>query len=128
MQRDIANGKRAIGRGATLALALVLGSMGLPALSLAQPPARPNNAADCHAHGGNWKKVGLAGVDECDLPTADAGRACSDDSECEAACVTSDSTPPGSAATGHCYPRTTLNGQCLNHVRGGKALGLMCAD
>lgn len=128
MNRDATTGNRGIRGTAPLALVLVLGGLALPLSAAGQPAGRPATPADCRAHGGSWKKVGLAGTEECDLPARDAGRACSDDSECEAACITNDKTPAGSPATGHCFPRTTLTGQCLNRVRGGKALGLACAD
>jgi len=41
----------------------------------------------CEAKGGWWGSLGLSPVPQCNLPTSDAGKECSDSGECEGACI-----------------------------------------
>ena len=51
-------------------------------------PIIPADEATCVARGGSWSQVGLPGSPPtCDLPTTDAGRACSDSIDCEGECL-----------------------------------------
>jgi hypothetical protein len=82
----------------------------------------------CEQQGGTWGRFGLMEIDQCDLPTKDANKICSDTSECESVCFTEDSIPRGSSARGKCYSRTITLGTCLNLVKNGIAQGQVCED
>ncbi len=88
----------------------------------------PEDQASCEARGGQWGRFGLMEKDQCNLPTADAGKKCSDHSECESDCITEDSVPAGTKATGKCFGRTVTLGRCMNGVKDGKAQGVICVD
>ena len=88
----------------------------------------PSARVDCEERGGNWGRFGLLELDQCDLPTPDAGKACSSHDDCESACVTDDSVVPHTATSGVCFGRTITLGTCLNHVDGGTAQGILCVD
>ncbi|OGX39024.1 MAG: hypothetical protein A3D87_02110 [Omnitrophica WOR_2 bacterium RIFCSPHIGHO2_02_FULL_50_17] len=88
----------------------------------------PQDQASCEAQGGRWGRFGLMAKDQCNLPTADAGKECRDHGECEGNCVTNDSIPAGTEVTGRCYKWTIARGTCLNGVKDGKAQGMICVD
>lgn len=46
----------------------------------------PKDKESCLAKGGVWKKLGPRPIEECNLPTKDAGKICSNGSECESIC------------------------------------------
>jgi hypothetical protein len=41
----------------------------------------------CESQGGRFGYIGLYPVEECNLPTSDGGRECTDDSQCESTCL-----------------------------------------
>lgn len=41
----------------------------------------------CESLGGKWGNFGLLKKEQCNLPTSDAGKECSDSKQCESACV-----------------------------------------
>lgn len=96
----------------------------------------PTDKANCDALGGKWGKIGIGPVDQCNLPTRDAGSTCSDSSQCEGRCVadlsqtqrnqiTQSKTPI--KATGKCSPwRITVG--CLAVVESGQVNGILCID
>lgn len=84
--------------------------------------------ASCEAQGGRWGRFGLMEKEQCNRPTADAGKKCSDHDECESNCVTDDSVPADTEVTGKCFEWTVTLGRCLNGVKDGKAQGVICAD
>lgn len=49
--------------------------------------AGPSTKQECEAAGGNWGRWGLLVEERCNLPTRDAGKSCSDSSQCQSACV-----------------------------------------
>jgi len=51
------------------------------------PVERPKDKETCLAKNGKWAKIGLFPEEECNLPTSDAGRECSDVSQCEGTCL-----------------------------------------
>ncbi|MDV7142775.1 hypothetical protein R3X27_08770 [Tropicimonas sp. TH_r6] len=51
------------------------------------PPAEPSNMAGCEARGGTWGVAGLLQEPICTLPTPDAGKACSVESDCTGMCM-----------------------------------------
>jgi hypothetical protein len=50
-------------------------------------PATLQDQASCEAQGGRWGRIGLSPREECNLPTADAGRECLSSSDCEGLCL-----------------------------------------
>jgi len=45
------------------------------------------NQALCESMGGRWGQIGLSPKEECNLPTKDADKLCSDSSQCESMCI-----------------------------------------
>ncbi|MBI5149612.1 MAG: hypothetical protein HZA28_02415 [Candidatus Omnitrophica bacterium] len=90
--------------------------------------ASPQDQPSCEARGGHWGRFGLMAKDQCNLPTSDAGRQCSDHGECESDCIAEDSVPAGTETTGKCFGWTVTLGRCMNGVEDGKAQGTICAD
>jgi hypothetical protein len=96
----------------------------------------PTNKTSCEAQGGNWGPIGLSPQEVCVLPTTDAGKSCSDSSECQAACV-AELTEGQRAAlllnhtpvrtTGRCTAWKTSVG-CNAYVENGVVNGIMCVD
>jgi hypothetical protein len=88
----------------------------------------PSTRAECEAAGGIWGRFGIRQQELCNLPTPDAGKACTDARDCTSACVAPDSAAVGSRAQGTCHGRTLLLGTCLKHVREGIVGPPLCAD
>ena len=88
----------------------------------------PKNQEECTARGGRWGRFGLREIDQCDMPSSDAGKCCTDSSECQSSCVTKDNVQSGKRAVGKCFERTLTLGTCLNYVEKGKAKGVICED
>lgn len=85
-------------------------------------------ADQCGAIGGNWRPVCLMGKPACVVPYADAGKSCSDSSECSGQCVTKDmGTAPETATRGVCTANSDPCG-CFQLVEKGKAGYPLCAD
>ena len=63
----------------------------------------------------------------CVYPSQDAGKKCTDSSDCAGLCRTSDETPAGTEATGECEALVN-GGQYGNFVEDGRALGLKAYD
>ncbi|MBB1486797.1 hypothetical protein H4O21_09265 [Oceanospirillum sp. D5] len=82
----------------------------------------------CEAEGGTWQRVGLARRLSCILPTTDAGKACTDGSQCQVACMLKErNIAPGTPATGQCHDSTQRFG-CRAYVSDGKAGHVLCID
>lgn len=82
----------------------------------------------CEAENGTWQRVGLAGRLSCILPTTDAGKACTDGSQCQVTCMLKErNIAPGTAVTGQCHDSTQRFG-CRAYVSGGKAGHVLCID
>lgn len=47
----------------------------------------PKDKETCEQKGGTWKKMGSHPMEECNLPTTDAGKICSGSKECEGVCL-----------------------------------------
>src|SRR5262245_28927624 len=107
-------------RGAALGIVLVCSTSCLA--------AAPATRAECEAAGGVWGRFGLRQQELCNLPTPDAGKACSDSNDCAAACIAPSSAAVGSPAQGSCYARTLLQGTCLKRVTGGIVEPPLCVD
>ncbi len=110
---------------ALLLLALTACSALPPLLVTPQPAAGPvvppNNEQDCLDQGGTWGPQGRAQMDLCDLPATDAGKPCTDSSQCQGLCFAS-----GTPSTGTCSPRT-LNFGCHDVMEDGIQMSI-CID
>lgn len=77
---------------------------------------------ECRAGGGQWRPAGSIGYVSCELPTADAGKACSDSSECQNECIYAGPLPPpASGVTGACSASTAKRA-CAPMVTKGEVL------
>lgn len=47
----------------------------------------PKDKVNCEKIGGVWKKMGPRPVEECNIPTKDAGKVCSGSKQCEGVCL-----------------------------------------
>ena len=98
--------------------------------------AVPITKESCEALGGKWEKIGLASEESCNLPTSDAGKVCSDSSECEGSCLaelTADDLDKISQqgkvvyTEGKCSPWRITAG-CNAFVTDGKVESVLCVD
>jgi len=98
----------------------------------------PWNIADqdsCEALGGTWDRIGLSPRESCNLPTSDAGKPCSDDGECEGACIAELSDEQKDLAMhgvpvetgGKCTSWRIMVG-CQARVNDGLVRGILCVD
>ncbi|WP_022953883.1 hypothetical protein [Leucothrix mucor] len=86
----------------------------------------PKDEASCKQQGGTWGKVGLGGFMACTIPTGDAGKSCTDSSECERRCLTGVGEP-GKQVTGQCQSSNQPFG-CWAEVLKGVAQPGLCID
>ncbi|RXD61983.1 hypothetical protein, partial [Xanthomonas perforans] len=92
-----------------------------PASPAAQAPAAQTSAdaAACTAKGGQLRPVGRMQIPRCIVPYADAGKTCTDNSDCSGDCLATSIVPNGAAATGTCQRDSDRFG-CRQEVVGGK--------
>lgn len=82
----------------------------------------------CQAAGGEVRRAGLLGYENCILPYADAGKTCSDSSDCIGDCrLTSSGAAPEETVTGTCQINDSLFG-CFQTVENGRAGHMLCVD
>lgn len=96
----------------------------------------PKDKATCEAQGGRWGKIGLAPIEQCNLPTPDAGKVCSDSRDCTGMCIAELSKEDYDRVwrdkaviqtMGKCAPwRITVG--CVPQVTNGKVQGIICID
>ncbi len=115
-------------------------------------PARTAAIAACTACRGTWGAVGIAHTETCDCPTADAGKRCVADADCESVCIATgwervepapaDACRPGESReelVGRCHDRqhafgcrprvTSARGRCVGPgPRLGDRLPTVCTD
>lgn len=94
-------------------------------------PKQPDGAeaAECTRQDGKYARRGKAGVWVCDRPTKDAGKACSNEEECEGRiCVAPKDAAPGTQAQGTCFGRTVSSSTCLARVSNGVVGSALCID
>tara|TARA_X000001316_G_scaffold6537_1_gene1601 strand:+ start:1621 stop:2190 length:570 start_codon:yes stop_codon:yes gene_type:complete len=92
--------------------------------------ATPTERASCEAAGGTVARDGLLGWEQCIQRFADAGKACSDNSDCLGQCrLTSSADMPGQdvKVTGTCQVTDTPFG-CYATVEHGRATPMLCVD
>lgn len=100
----------------------------MPKESLLQLASSLKTKEACEAENGIWKKAGRIQFFTCILPTTDAGKACSDKSQCQVACVAQGKKiQTGASAIGQCHNSTDQFG-CRTYVRNGKAEPTLCVD
>lgn len=112
----------------TAVAALMLGACaptGTP--TAANPPSAEAQAAACSAKGGAIQPVGKAQIPTCVVPYADAGKACTDKSQCEGQCVLEGNLEPQDNVTGACQ-KTNRQFGCYARVVNGKSTGAICVD
>ena len=94
----------------------------------------PQNKENCEASGGRWGRIGINPKESCNLPTKDAGKECSDSSECEGFCLVY--LTPEQESQIAAYP-ISIKGKCaswkitvgcLALVDKGKVNGITCLD
>lgn len=83
---------------------------------------------DCQAAGGTLQRLGRLQREQCVIPHADAGKACSRKSDCTGQCLATGEVAAGSAATGRCQRDASQNFGCRQRIEDGKALGTICVD
>jgi len=84
----------------------------------------------CAAKGGRVEQGGLLGYWNCVIPFTDAGKVCSDKSDCEGGCYASDNTErdaPAGKAMGKCQATNSPFG-CRAEIRSGTLQPFMCVD
>lgn len=123
-------------RAVVLIIALVLASCappatGGPSRSGAQDasttqPAK-NDTEACVKRGGEMLRVCLMGEFKCVTKYADAGKSCTDKSQCQGACRYYSSAQPGTEVVGECQ-RTSDPCGCFATVSQGKHMGTLCVD
>ena len=111
---------------ALTAVAALLLSACAPTAEPAAPSAE-NLASACAAKGGSIQPVGKAQIPTCVVPYADAGKACTDKSQCEGACILEGNLEPASDVTGQCQETNRQFG-CYAKVVNGKSTGAICVD
>ena len=102
-----------------------------PAQSAAATPGDSTDLTNCAARGGVVDTVGRMQRQVCRVPYADAGKACSNKSDCTARCILDreegDSEPANGPVTGKCQQYQTQFG-CFTEVDGGQAKATICVD
>lgn len=87
-----------------------------------------SDAAACRAGGGEVAVRGRLQAQLCVQPFADAGRSCTDNSQCEGTCVTdSMEAPEGERVTGQCQADNRPFG-CFAQVEQGRPVRGICID
>lgn len=111
------------------ALSAVAGLL-LSACAPTAEPAAPSAqtlAAQCSAKGGTMQPVGRAQIPTCVIPYADAGKACTDKSQCEGACIAEGNLESQGAVAGQCQ-KTNRQFGCYAKIVNGKSTGAICVD
>jgi hypothetical protein len=112
-----------------LAALLLLAACGTPDGPDLAAAAEANTEAACVAAGGAWEIRGRMRSPQCIVTYADVGKVCSDDADCQGACI-ADAAPfpeAGQPATGRCQRENRQYG-CYAMVVGGLATTGMCVD
>jgi hypothetical protein len=88
-----------------------------------------NLAKECLAKGGKYTKEGRLQAYRCVQQFSDAGKSCSDSSECQGSCTSSDTSIEAgkSNVTGICAANDSPFG-CHQTIEGGIAKGFLCVD
>ena len=83
----------------------------------------------CKAEGGSIQGVGMFGLPACVKPYPDAGKTCSDRSECQGLCKSAPDAVVGSSpTTGTCQKDSHDIFGCYNEVKAGVVVAGFCFD
>jgi hypothetical protein len=81
----------------------------------------------CVAAQGSWGPAGILGEPMCHFVPTDAGKACTDSTQCESKCVSATRVRYLARVTGVCHDSFLPFG-CLQRVHAGKAGQALCID
>ncbi|MFK0300225.1 hypothetical protein ACIQTU_13510 [Brevundimonas sp. NPDC090276] len=100
-----------------------------PAEAPEPPPTMSISSSSCTARGGEMRQVGRAQTWQCVVKYADAGKRCTDASQCEGDCEIAGNSgiTPGAVAVGQCQVDSNRFG-CRTTVKDGKAEATLCID
>lgn len=102
-----------------------------PAQAAASRPGDSTDIANCAARGGVIDTVGRMQRQVCRVPYADAGKTCSNKSDCTARCILDreegDAEPGSGKVAGRCQQYQTQFG-CFSEVDGGRVKSTICVD
>jgi putative hemolysin len=92
----------------------------VPVAETYEPPKMTVTSSTCTARGGEMQRVGRAQTWQCVVKYADAGKRCTDASQCEGQCEIAGNSGilPGAAATGVCQADSNRFG-CRTTVKDG---------
>jgi len=113
-----------------LALAACTQASPSPPAQTASGPVKPpiiETQTACASYGGEWRPVCRMQKPACVISFKDAGKSCSDSSECSGRCTTAMGATPGTAVKGTCTANSDPCG-CFQLVVNGKADHSLCAD
>jgi hypothetical protein len=82
----------------------------------------------CEKQQGKWGTLGMMGTEQCNLPTLDKSKECTDNSQCESVCFTENKIMPGQPSKGGCYGWTSVLGTCLTTIKEGIVQHPLCVD
>jgi hypothetical protein len=96
--------------------------------SIADTPKEQPTLENCARLGGYVQRVGLLGNEACVVAYKDAGKACTDGSQCEGDCW-GEARPykPDEPAVGKCQP-TNMPFGCNSRINNGVASPVLCVD
>ena len=89
-----------------LAVICIQGRVNLNILTEVKKVQQVSDKTACEKTGGKWQKRGSepASVYSCIMPAKDAGKACTDSSQCQSLkCIPPNTAVSGSRTTGKCY-------------------------
>lgn len=86
-------------------------------------PQLPATKEECLQKGGTWKQWGLAPVESCNLPATDAGKVCTDFSQCQGTCLGESLK----STEGKCTDWVRTGG-CQSILKNGKVENIICLD
>ena len=81
----------------------------------------------CKAGGGTIRGVGSISYPVCVIPYPDAGRVCTDSSQCTGKCQ-AEGAASGAPATGQCQSSPHDKFGCFSEIVSGIAKGMVCLD
>ena len=100
-----------------------------PAEAPEPPPTMSISTSSCSSRGGQMQQVGRAQSWQCVVKYADAGKRCTDASQCEGQCEIPGNSgiAPGTTTAGVCQADSNRFG-CRTTVKDGKAEATLCID
>ena len=96
----------------------------------------PKDKETCLAMGGKWGRIGIGSREECNLPTVDGGKVCTDTRDCEGMCLAELSPAERDqlvknkaplATKGKCTQWRIVVG-CIARLEDGQVKTILCID